>query len=51
MGNLDKEVDAMRQGLEEHGRKQAEDKWQARVDELRRKREQEEADGVPSDQH
>lgn len=38
MEKLDQELDTMRQEFESQGQKQAQDRWQARVDELQRER-------------
>ena len=38
MDKLDQNIDNMRQEFESQGQKQAQDKWQARVDELQRER-------------
>ena len=38
MEKLDQNIDIMRQEFESQGQKQAQDKWQARVDELQRER-------------
>lgn len=38
MEKLDQEVDIMREEFRQQERKQANDKWQARVDELQRER-------------
>ena len=38
MEKLDQEIDTMRQKFESQGLKQAQDKWQARFDELQRER-------------
>jgi hypothetical protein len=38
MEKLDQKIDTMRQEFESQGQKQAQDRWQARVDELQRER-------------
>lgn len=38
MEKLDQEIDTMRQEFESQGQKQAQGRWQARVDELQRER-------------
>ncbi|MDO2950103.1 hypothetical protein [Aeromonas simiae] len=45
MDKLDHEIDTMRHELELYSLKQAEEKWQARVDELARQRAEQEKQG------
>lgn len=53
MDKLDHEIDAMRHEVEKKGHRQAEERWQARVEELRQSKheDEEEAAHAPFSHH